>query len=105
MAYASTLCFSSLHAENIANAIGRLQFWGIPRVDLANVMRLIIAQRLVRRLLFALQNTEESEVNLKEAAFYAEQTDANLSSAKILAPVSAAVNFANTPDLSDGGDC
>ena len=83
LAYASTLCFSSLHAENIANAIGRLQFWGIPRVDLANVMRLIIAQRLVRRLCLHCKIPEESEVNLKEAAFYAEQTDANLSSAKI----------------------
>lgn len=50
LAYASTLCFSSLHAENIAGALGRLKFWGIPNIDLVAVLRLIIAQRLIRKL-------------------------------------------------------
>ena len=83
LAYASTLCFSSLHAENIANAIGRLKFWGIPRVDIANVVRLIIAQRLVRRLCPQCKIPEKSKPNIAEASLYAKQVGITLSPEQI----------------------
>ena len=79
LAYASTLCFSSLHAENVANAIGRMRFWGIPDIDLANVLRLIIAQRLVRQPCPRCKLKETNEDNIREAECYADHSKTTFS--------------------------
>lgn len=74
LAYASTLCFSSMHSENIAGALGRLRFWGIPNIDLAAVLRLIIAQRLIRQLCEHCKIKESRPQNQAQFDFFAQDT-------------------------------
>ncbi len=70
LSYASTLCFSSLHAENVSNAVGRMRYWGLANYDIASVTRLIIAQRLVRSLCEHCKVTEDNPANISEYKLY-----------------------------------
>ena len=70
LAYASTLCFSTIHSENIAAAIGRLSYWGLSKYDLASVIRLMVAQRLLRKLCPKCKTIETDPSNLEEIKIY-----------------------------------
>ena len=70
IAYASTLCFTSMHSENVGNAVGRLKYWEIRDNDISSIVRLIIAQRLVRKLCEKCKIEEDDERKLKEVEHY-----------------------------------
>ena len=70
LAYASTLCFSTIHSENISAAIGRLAYWQLSKYDLASVLRLLVAQRLLRKLCPKCKVVEDNTDNLEELKKY-----------------------------------
>lgn len=77
LAYASTLCFSSLHAGTVADAFDRLNYWQVGAYDLANVVRLVIAQRLIRKLCKNCKIKEEQEHNLAQVQIFKKQISDN----------------------------
>jgi type IV pilus assembly protein PilB len=60
------LVLSTLHSQSAAYALARLQHMGLSAFDLADVLRLIVAQRLVRRLCDYCKLLEEEGVGEKE---------------------------------------